>query len=50
MDGGWAVLYGDAGSVAGSLSLVIDEDQFANSERSHTSEQVAYITVKDTAE
>jgi uncharacterized repeat protein (TIGR02543 family) len=49
-DGGWAVLYGSAGSLAGSLSLVIDEDQFTDSERGHTTEQVAYITVKNAPE
>ena len=40
-DGGWAVLT-DSQS-ASSLGLLIDEDQISNSERKHTTEQVAYM-------
>jgi PKD repeat protein len=42
-EGGWPVLYG-AGAVTGSqLNLGIDEDNVYDSERGHTTEQVAYI-------
>ena len=46
-DGGWAVLYGtDPITPTGStLRLAIDEDQLGNSERSHTTEQVAYFII-----
>ena len=40
-DGGWAVLYG-SNPVSSSISLAIDEDTVRNSERNHTTEQVAY--------
>lgn len=44
-NGGWALLYGANPIVAGSgLNLAIDEDQANDSERKHTTEQVAYIT------
>ena len=40
-DGGWAVV--DAADIeAGSIELVIQEDQVFDSERGHTTEQVAY--------
>ena len=42
-DGGWAVLYGDTPVTSGGLSLAIDEDQLSDTERGHTTEQVAYI-------
>lgn len=43
-NGGWAVLYGTQPIVADSgLNLAIDEDANKDSERKHTSEQVAYI-------
>ena len=40
-DGGWAVLFG-SNPVTSSISLAIDEDTVRNSERNHTTEQVAY--------
>ncbi len=40
-DGGWAVLYG-ASPVSAQISLAIDEDTVSDTDRSHTSEQVAY--------
>ncbi len=41
-DGGWAVLYGN-NPVSTTLNLAIEEETFANgSNRSHTTEQVAY--------
>ncbi|MEQ9264433.1 MAG: PKD domain-containing protein [Balneolaceae bacterium] len=42
-DGGWPVLYGSGSVSLTSLSLAFDEDQISNNERSHTTEQVAYI-------
>lgn len=41
-DGGWPILYGNVAG-ASSLNLAIDEDQFANSERQHTTEQIAFV-------
>ncbi len=41
-DGGWAVLSGSQS--ASALACVIDEDQISNSERKHTTEEVAYIS------
>ena len=40
-DGGWAILRGDQS--ASGLRVVIDEDQRGDLERSHTTEQVAYV-------
>lgn len=42
-DGGWPLLYGANPVVAGTLALAIDEDQVADTERAHSSEQVAYM-------
>ncbi|HEY5578342.1 MAG TPA: hypothetical protein VIL12_01495, partial [Acidimicrobiia bacterium] len=42
-EGGWGILYGSNPVSATSLRLAIDEDRSADSERSHTTEQVAYI-------
>ncbi len=42
-DGGWPVLYGASPVSAGSLVLAFDEDQVGDSERNHTTEQVAYM-------
>jgi PKD repeat protein len=42
-DGGWPLLYGANPVTAGNLALAYDEDQIANSERNHTTEQVAYM-------
>ncbi len=47
-NGGWAVLYGSNPVSASTLNLVIDEDQLGDTERSHTTEQVAYIVFEDT--
>jgi hypothetical protein len=46
-NGGWAVLYGSDPVSAGTLQLAIDEDQIGDSERNHTTEQVAYIVFGD---
>ncbi len=42
-NGGWPVLYGASSVSTASLSLVFDEDQMNDSERKHSTEQVAYI-------
>jgi hypothetical protein len=49
-NGGWAILYGN-NPITGSggncqLRLAIEEDWFWDSERRHTSEQVAYILIE----
>ena len=46
-DGGWAVLRGDnpVPASSGTISLSIDEDQLRDSERNHTTEQVAYFVI-----
>ena len=42
-DGSWAVLYGTDPISENGLELSVDEDQLADSERRHTSEQVGYF-------
>jgi len=43
LEGGWPILYG-AGAVSPSeLRLAIEEDWYYDTERSHTTEQVAYL-------
>jgi hypothetical protein len=42
-DGGWPILYGANPLAAGSLSTAIDEDRFADAERAHGSERVAWF-------
>ena len=46
-DGGWPVLYGSdpVPASSGTIDLVIDEDQIGDSERKHTTEQVAYLVI-----
>ena len=46
-DGGWAVLRGNnpLPPSSGTISLSIDEDQLGDSERNHTTEQVAYFVI-----
>jgi Leucine-rich repeat (LRR) protein len=41
-DGGWPVFYGGTPLTSSSLTMAFDEDQIKDSERSHTTEQVAY--------
>lgn len=41
-NGGWAQLHGNSPVTASTLALSIDEDQAGDSERNHTTEQVAY--------
>jgi adhesin HecA-like repeat protein len=49
-NGGWAVLYGDNPVSADMLNLAIDEDQSGDSERAHTTEQVAYVVFEQSGE
>jgi hypothetical protein len=42
-NGGWAILYGTNPILATGLNLAIDEDWAIDSERGHSTEQVAYI-------
>nr|AFI78505.1 serine proteinase precursor protein [uncultured bacterium ws156A7] len=46
-NGGWAVLYGNdpITPTGNTLKLVIDEDRANDSERKHTTEQVAYLII-----
>ncbi len=42
-NGGWPVLFGSNPFTASSITMVCDEDQVGDSERKHTTEQIAYI-------
>jgi PKD repeat protein len=42
-NGGWPVLYGASPLTSTSITMVCDEDQIADAERNHTTEQMAYI-------
>ena len=44
-NGGWPVLYGSLPVTEDTLMLGFDEDQMKDSERAHTTEQVAYIVL-----
>ncbi len=46
-DGGWAVLYGASPVSSTELTVAIDEDALKDTERKHTSEQVAYLVFGD---
>ena len=45
-DGGWAVFLGGSPVGGTTLGLAIDEDQLNDTERNHTTEQVAYFAVR----
>ncbi|MBX2821080.1 MAG: T9SS type A sorting domain-containing protein [Rhodothermaceae bacterium] len=47
VNGGWAYLDGSGALSAANIDVVIDEDQINDTERNHTSEQVAYIVFGD---
>ena len=49
-NGGWPVLYGSAPVTEDTLVLGFDEDQMKDTERAHTTEQVAYIVLDPPAE
>lgn len=44
-NGGWAVLNGGSPVAPTTLQLAIDEDQVNDTERAHTTEQVAYFVI-----
>lgn len=48
-NGGWPVLYGASPVGPSGLKLAIDEDQLFDSERSHTSEQLAFLALEGTS-
>ena len=46
-DGAWAFLYGDEPITPETLTVSVDEDTFADSERAHRAEQAAYLVFDD---
>ena len=46
-DGCWGTLYGNNPLSASEIILAVDEDQVGDSERSHTTEEVAYLVLED---
>jgi uncharacterized repeat protein (TIGR02543 family) len=44
-DGGWPILYGTDPVSSSAVNLAFDEDQIGDSERAHTTEQVAYMVL-----
>lgn len=44
-DGGWPVLVEDLDPARGAIGIAVDEDQLNDSERSHTTEQIAYLVL-----
>ena len=46
-NGGWPILYGANAVSSERIQLAIDEDQLLDSERSHTTEQVAFVVFDD---
>ncbi len=42
-DGAWAVLFGSNPISSSRLTIAVDEDQIANTERKHTTEQCGYL-------
>ena len=47
-NGGWPVLFGTNPLTSSQLTLAFDEDQSKDTERSHTTEQVAYLILEET--
>jgi hypothetical protein len=45
LEGGWPILYGEDALASDVLGLAIEEDWYFDPERSHTTEQVAYLVV-----
>jgi hypothetical protein len=45
-EGGWPILYGATPVTTSGLKLAIEEDALGDPERSHTTEQVAYLVVE----
>ena len=48
-NGGWAVWYGQDAISSDRLQLAVDEDTLGDEERSHTTEQVAFVIFEDEA-
>ena len=46
-DGSWPVLYGNNPVTSSEILLAVDEDQIGDNERSHTTEEVAYIVFEN---
>lgn len=46
-DGGWPVLLGGSSVTGSTITMSFDEDQVGDTERSHTTEQVAYMVFAD---
>jgi hypothetical protein len=46
-NGGWPVLFGSNPVSSTQLTMVYDEDQIGDSERTHTNEQVAYVVFEN---
>ena len=46
VNGGWPVLWGNAPLANGAIGLAIEEDQVNDSERQHTTEQVAVLVLE----
>jgi hypothetical protein len=46
-NGGWPLLYGNSPLSTSQLQLAYDEDQVKDTERSHTTEQVAYLVLEE---
>ena len=47
-DGGWPVLHGSNPVSGSTINLAIDEDQLRDSERRHTTEQIAFLAISPT--
>ncbi len=45
-DGGWPILFGSNSISTSNLQVAIDEDTIGDTERNHTTEQVAYLVVE----
>ena len=47
-NGGWGMLAGNPALLDGQIRLIVDEDQLADEERYHTTEQIGYLALSDT--
>lgn len=43
VEGGWPIIYGNSGVSTTSISTAIDEDEIGDIERTHTTDQIAYL-------
>jgi uncharacterized repeat protein (TIGR02543 family) len=46
-NGGWPILFGGSAVTSSNITMIYDEDQVNDSERNHTTEQVAYVVMQD---